>query len=452
MIRGKNRNIIKSSNSDFYAGLHNRFDIEVTDSRTGKIRQKAKAENVICDSFWTRWFGNNSAVGYIHYGSGSGTPSTSDTSLFNFVKGVGWTDNVWDTTHYAEGYLSIRNSITLNETTSVGVTITEVGIGYSASSTSLTTHAMLRDMNGNPISIEKTDTDIITIYATRFLHWNPNGYNGVKVLPHLLTDAWLGNKTPTGSFGASKRRGISGTMALASTVRDVSTKTITYKFERMPVETGNNKGLLWFTMGPFVVEAPHTKIVGESVGTGDGTTTDFAVAFEMPYDATVYVDGVAQTSGVTVYPELVYADAGNYMEGINSDSTEELLKFNGYGPSGSGDNYYYNPFHELGITKCSGSRVSSLCSDDLKTWSIPTFPNYSKYWNIYYTGAWYDPAGELGAIPFASHHNGKAIHFDSPPPAGSVITIDYTASCLAKDSDHVYDFQYSVTLGAYDGS
>ena len=39
-------------------------------------------------------------------------------------------------------------------------------VGISQNRIRFPDHAMLKDMNGNQISIEKTDTDIINIYAT----------------------------------------------------------------------------------------------------------------------------------------------------------------------------------------------------------------------------------------------------------------------------------------------
>ena len=87
-------------------------------------------------------------------------------------------------------FASLTRKTQLSETTAVGETITEVGIGYGSSSTSLATHAMLKDMNGNPISIEKTDTDIINIYATVFAHWSTSQYDSgdVEFFPRVPAD------------------------------------------------------------------------------------------------------------------------------------------------------------------------------------------------------------------------------------------------------------------------
>ena len=35
-------------------GIHNRFDIEVVNIKTGQIRQRAVGYNVICNQLWTK--------------------------------------------------------------------------------------------------------------------------------------------------------------------------------------------------------------------------------------------------------------------------------------------------------------------------------------------------------------------------------------------------------------
>ena len=51
MIRGNKRNYTSALNKrfDVSASIHNRFDIEVIDAVSGEVKQKAFAENVVCD-------------------------------------------------------------------------------------------------------------------------------------------------------------------------------------------------------------------------------------------------------------------------------------------------------------------------------------------------------------------------------------------------------------------
>ena len=60
------------------ASIHNRFDIEVVDAETGKVRQRAQAENVILNNCWTNFKSIWNA--YIHYGKGAGTITSSNTA------------------------------------------------------------------------------------------------------------------------------------------------------------------------------------------------------------------------------------------------------------------------------------------------------------------------------------------------------------------------------------
>ena len=145
--------------------LHNRFDIEVR-GLDGELKQTAQAENIVLDSMWTRLCNGYTYFGNIHYGSGTGILSASRTSLFTH-KGTATAT----TEEIIRGVpnTSWKRKIVLAPETAVGVNITEVGIAYDSSSSNLVTHAMLKDSEGNQISIEKTNTDVVTIYATVYI-------------------------------------------------------------------------------------------------------------------------------------------------------------------------------------------------------------------------------------------------------------------------------------------
>ena len=87
MIRGQKRQLPKAKstlNMNLNMNIHNKFDIEVIDTATGKVRQRAQAENVILDKLWTQ-LGREMWFTGIVYGSGTGTPSATDTSLFTYI-------------------------------------------------------------------------------------------------------------------------------------------------------------------------------------------------------------------------------------------------------------------------------------------------------------------------------------------------------------------------------
>ncbi|MEG2383851.1 MAG: hypothetical protein RSB39_09720, partial [Oscillospiraceae bacterium] len=63
------------------ASIHNRFDVEVIDSRTGEVRQRAQGENIILNQFWDIFFSGYTYFKGIAYGSGTNSPLVSDKVL-----------------------------------------------------------------------------------------------------------------------------------------------------------------------------------------------------------------------------------------------------------------------------------------------------------------------------------------------------------------------------------
>ena len=513
MIRGTKRPRVKAVeiiepeaqkiDAQLNVSIHNRFDIEVVDARTGEIKQRAQAENVICNALWARLLAPNTYFNFIHYGTGAGTPAAADTSLFTFL-GYGTPsagDDVYEN-NFSQGWMSLRRKIQLSETTAVGSTLTEVGIGHSNTAATLVTHAMLKDMNGNPISIAKTDTDIISIYATVFLHWAVGGYDSghLQFAPYYgCYNQYYGNYGFVyyllGLYGTQSGRCVPSSVRLASgrlntssgvskalsTVYSAASKTITLTAARFAVSESNGYGPKWaITNVPHNAHAggypsglnlcvggvwyPYSTISGEAIGTGDGNTKDFATAFPFPYDATVYVDGVEQTSGVSVGEEpLLVSDIGQYFEGLHAASTvgqhiplaNQALSTVKEASFTTGDYLYYNPIYSVGVASLYRSNCAISVSNDLETWTQiaaygtgtvsvnSTYQNY-KYWKVTVPSA-----GYVQSITAPSAYTGKPIHFTTEPASGAVITADYKTKTIAKDANHVFDLTVTIQLGEY---
>ena len=212
----------------------------------------------------------------------------------------------------------------------VGETITEVGIGYDSSH--CVTHALLEDMNGNPVSIEKTAADVIKIYATVYVHFGAGGwYNGSIVVAPLTNNSGLTTHTSASvaaillgrcktlssikfTVSAGKRTGAvtaqSGDGTSAAVDTQNKTVTITRRIAaaelNAPIRAIVLRDVL-YTQGQLVIPSfwlvPGTwftppAITAESVGTGDGSALGFATAFPVKTGSKVYVDGV-EASGVT---------------------------------------------------------------------------------------------------------------------------------------------------------
>ena len=417
MIRGSNRVISKQPPVASF-GIHNRFDIEVLDAETGECKQEAKAYNVICDQLWTRLFNKNGYFHYIQYGSGDGDPSSSDTSLFNYVGGqVAKDATTTITIDYEKGIFSATRSIQIAAATAVGVTITEVGIAHSDGASYLCTHAMLEDMNGNRVSITKSDTDVINIYATVYVHFNPRGYDGGHIRPTTCVPsrglfAYLCglhtelpdrmyvssfdtvHMTPTalGAYPRNVAEDAAANYISVSTVCDNASKTITFTPKRIEANEYNIGGFryanLWrYSYGatsslyePWCILRPggswfsYTNVISEAVGTGDGSTVDYSLEFPFAYDAKVYVDGVETTDFTCECAPNSVNYFSRYLQQLHPASTVDnhiVSINNGHTATKPYTIIYYNPAYEIPIEAITCyTSVDVYASDDLVSWEL----------------------------------------------------------------------------------
>lgn len=346
MIRGNTRPVQKRD-INLRANIHNRFDIEVLDAATGDVKQRAQALNLICDVFWTKlfhvtsnkWCPDAYIFRSILFGSGSGTPAASDTALFNLLgyRLVGGTNEpaITYSANERTGIFTVQATGTLEASDNVGDTITEVGIGYDTSH--CVTHALLQDMNGNPISITKTATDVIKIYATFFVHWSSAGWYGGSVmmragfvpasfdnpdtnLQNSLTACMLRAYSSSYSVGLYRKAAArcTGTSQNAVSTEvpfsiNAAAKTATASMrynaadanvpiralEFSVVRNGNTDQYPTFMQLLLGSWFSPPAISGEADGTGDGSAAGFDTAFPVKTVGTVYVDGVA-ASGATM--------------------------------------------------------------------------------------------------------------------------------------------------------
>ena len=479
------------------ASIHNKFVVEVIDAKSGKLKQKAQAQNIVCDAAFTRLLNNQTYAGYLHYGSGSGTPSVTDTSLFTY-RGCKQTTDGAITYDRTNSVLSCTNSIRLDTTEANGITITEVGIGYGNSAGNLSTHAMLQDMNGNPISITKTDTDIINIYATLYAHiiqdfnegcyYNPGTYsylapgNNWYVYTDDSAPFFLGRSTLAAGFlsGAGSVSTREGQISSGSTRSvDAANKRMTFTMTRMLASAGNVHGLFGFKVGSAFYMVKGSKsfgsfpITNESVGVGDGTTTRFKTKFSFPYNAKVYVNGVEQTTGVLVkkLPSTV-GSSGSTIQShaivldINSTDSVHIRTTRASDTSkiatwkGNNDTtpfIIYNPLYDEGEglnLEGPSSSKQMYWSNDCENWtqitgSLTDAQKRSKYFKVV-------PINYSSNInymnPPSDTHDGYNIIFDTAPANGDVITIDYTTDYIPKDEDHVLDATFTIQFSEWQDS
>ena len=297
--------------------LHNRFDIEVINSITGEVKQKAEAYNIVLDQMYTRLCGGSSYFVNIHFGTGTGTLSPSRTSLFTHL---GTKAAANEELIKAIPVSSWKRKIVLNPEEFVGSTITEVGIAFGATNTNLVTHAMLKDAEGNPISITKTDTDVINIYATVFVTFAERTELFYASMPdsNTLVNYLIGGGTaPTGSFGLNEIRGPHARLGSTATVTwtsDTANKQRKTNVQRFSISTGNGHVKTLDFTNVFDLKLPATGIFsgqaysGVPIGTGDGTIVEWSLpSANIRQDSIAIKINGASTSAYTKNEKFVYS-------------------------------------------------------------------------------------------------------------------------------------------------
>lgn len=178
--------------------IHNRFDFIVTDAKTGEVKRKVTSYNMILNQCYTRLVRGYQFLSDIRVGTGTGTLDASRTTLFTDLTGK---SAVFDSINYAAKTPWSRWYIQFAPEEIVGSIITEVGLAYSSGASCMVTHSLLKDDEGNTISITKTDSEVLTIYATiyvnltvdtsagYFINKMPDGF--ASVFPTVTNNALL---------------------------------------------------------------------------------------------------------------------------------------------------------------------------------------------------------------------------------------------------------------------
>lgn len=433
MVRGQKVAIKEMDKLRVNTAIYNRFDVVVL-GPDGKIKQKAKGYNIILDALWTRLSSNWAWFSAISYGSGTGALSASRTELFTRIgtKATVSTTPVMDYSHFDDGYVSYQKHIQIDSGEITGQTIREVGISYDTSANHLMTHAILKDMNGNTVSITVGELDVILIYATVYVHFNPSGYEGGNVwlsrnmagvfamlagVHSLATPARIFKKM-IAYEGEPKVDPLVNSHSLSNYASDSSdrggyignanpvisytaaTKTI---LVRCSNAAGNRVGVSslnpsdpggWNGIG-FADETglpqsglhirfpnnakPYCTITDESVGVGDGETLDFALDFGYILNDGSFVlkvDGnVIDPAYYTVdYGKPAHANIGNFLRTVdgNGKSIWDKSK-SGYISLDSGiyeivDNPFYETYGILSYNNGQYGKINVECSNDLETW------------------------------------------------------------------------------------
>lgn len=296
------------------ASIHNEFLFEVRDAQTNELKQTAKAYNMVLNSMYTRLVNRNPYGGYIAFGGGSGTLDPNRTTLFNNIgsRSVTVVETVYDIFNN-NSYKKFK--IILQPEEFVGANITEIGLSYNG--TNIVTHALIKDSQGNTISLNKTSTDIITIYATIYAQLvsdKPyigfcNGNNN-QLLKYLLNDTTsINTKIQIGQGDGENGPSVKSVNHLLAELDCVWTanaaeKKLQSSVVRFGTTVGNGPVNEIGLADIFRVKLPSPEVIAPitrtdvNIGTGDGAKTAFDIPQYYPKQDSIVVkvDGVATTA------------------------------------------------------------------------------------------------------------------------------------------------------------
>lgn len=304
--------------------MHNTYECILIDTKTNKVKQKVKTTNIVVNNFIKMLcLYNYNADSYkeiynCSIGTGTGTPQVTDTALFKLLytvyggytvtcKRVSDTELVW------------RLTFTVPASTEAVGDITEIGL--STYNSNLLTHALLKDAEGNNISIHKTDIDKLIINVEIHVISNPSenftpisgsGYP-LHISDGLLRLAYsLGITAYTSYYKSNYSRSTLIKAAIINSGYNYTmyslqdTNRLVYSNNRLPANSFNNRYInaIHFS-GLGIIKFPsnlrlNTPVTGLSVGTGDGVTKQFDAPLDLFIKDSdkIYIDGILQTRGV----------------------------------------------------------------------------------------------------------------------------------------------------------
>ncbi len=434
--------------------FHNRFDIEVRDAKTGELKQKGQAENIVLDRMYERLCNFNSYFNYIHFGQGTGILEPSRELLFDEL---GYKSAETEETIKDFPISKWTRKIVLNPEEYVGESITEVGISDTYSSTKsksyINTHALIKDAEGNPLSIEKTDIDVVIIYATVFIELQDRSENIYFTnLPNNndLLNYLLGGSSPSDYIRLGKKwtKGdmLDGNI-ISSKSANLSSNLSNKKASlntRFGITEGNGNIAEIEAFNSFNMTLPEINVFERyelkdiQLGVGNGVNKCFVIPNIRAENIVVKVDNVVNNDIA--------------MQNYNNANfkVQDLIGvgINGLGVTISPDGdtivtaSYSSPYftvHRLNTDTGEYEKVQDLIGVGSEGRGVTISPD----------GDTIVTASE--SSPYFTIHNFektfKTIIFTTPPPEGAVITADYIVPYIPKTEDYVLDVTAEIQFG-----
>lgn len=382
--------------------IHNKFDIVVRDAKTGEQKECYEAYNIVKNYCYDRILNDPTSLWkYIAYGSGTGTPSPTNSTLFNFLGSVPATR---DSLTYGMPTTVAVFTGRIASNQAVGQLITEIGLAASSSSSSILTHALIKDSAGNPIAIQKTDQDIIDIYATVYFNLEDlsatygDNVQWVDPQDNAIIQRLLGNSPSHVSYLYGEIADHEDIFYLGrnlgytySTSVNVPNRNILLPTTRFNESTANDaiKGMK--VLGAVDIKFPVQNIWNGfqfdniEVATGDGSKTEFSLPWDniRPGTLQVFVDGTPVTpvevsenklrapliaadgfGGLPMMSSMSWQPNGNYVAIGTWDGKLRIYKISPTGRITMTDSIQYTNKRVLGVDFTSDFRVLVVVTSD----------------------------------------------------------------------------------------
>lgn len=318
----------------------------------GKRVELAKFNNIVLNNMYNRMLsaGSPSYISSAVFGTGTSEPAATDTKLTNKLWDTAYIDNsqtVSINVIEIKAPVPEKNKLTYNFTLIVPAsphyvgTVTEMGLMLS--NELLLTKALIKDTEGNPISITKTEVEAlyvdvqmqIQLAESDIFEWNDyflyaimqEGPKRVDTRGYYVELPSFGNSLITFLYGTPYKTGgrqykyIQGNRTLDNNNHAVSFSNNRIGANEITDETYINYiclkvGLNFTSSSGYQVripaaqfgwiEFPNSKLFAPttlsnmSIGVGDGSTTNFEAPIGLWIKDTekIYVDGVLQNRGV----------------------------------------------------------------------------------------------------------------------------------------------------------
>lgn len=324
-----------------------RGDYTITVKRRGKVIQEENFHNLFTTGFVSRLIGNYNYFEYCQLGSGSTAPSSSDTTLASMLWGVRYSTYAIDDTSADGLSRTWRYTYIFPANSSYVGTIREVGLSDSSYNSYINTHALVVDAEGQPISIDKTYLDEVTItakititrpswqscqawsfmsgpFSRSYLQGILQDNYGPACAHVLLSAGWCPEYRPVKNCPyTSLPTNFTYSNGTIRCSAEFSGDAVTYTYNGS-VEwfkdyvnslllgqsaTANNTSPAYFTTPPYRLLLPNanvfpiTTLEGLALGTGDGSTVDFVPEVPAWLENTeiVYKNGSPLTRGVDYF-------------------------------------------------------------------------------------------------------------------------------------------------------